>query len=144
MTKLKIGPEAITVTLRTGDVSAAVVDSMEPSLIPVDGVSFYVLRLGKAMIVHPEGDFFIGRSVSNDQWPPQINLAEMDNFSASVSRWHAMIHPVKGGFEIIDLFSSNGTKLDGRRLIPNKAYPLPSGAELSIGRERLKVIYGPI
>jgi hypothetical protein len=114
---------------------------MDESLIPADGITFYVMRLSKVIVVHPEGDFFIGRNVEEESWNPQVNLAELDGFADSVSRRHAMIHPLEHGYEITDLFSKNGTMLDGRRLVPNVAYRLVSGMQLSIGKEQLMVIF---
>jgi len=114
---------------------------MDESLIPADGITFYVMRLAKVIVVHPQGDFFIGRNVEEESWNPEVNLAELDGFADSVSRRHAMIHPLEHGYEITDLFSKNGTMLDNRQLVPNVAYPLVSGVQLSIGREQLMVIF---
>ena len=114
---------------------------IDESLIPADGITFYVMRLAKVIVVHPEGDFFIGRNVEEESWNPQVNLAELDGFADSVSRRHAMIHPLEHGYEITDLFSKNGTMLDDRRLVPNVAYRLISGMQLGIGREQLMVIF---
>lgn len=114
---------------------------IDESLIPADGITFYVMRLAKVIVVHPEGDFYIGRNVDEEFWKPQVNLSELDGFADSVSRRHAMIHPLEHGYEITDLFSKNGTMLDDRRLVPNIAYRLVSGMQLSIGREQLMVIF---
>jgi hypothetical protein len=137
------GPKTITFTLPKEQVSDLDVLNIEQSLIPVDGISFYVMRLKKVIVVHPQGDFFIGRSVDGDSWNPEVNLAELDGIASSVSRRHAMISSLKHGYEITDLHSRNGTMLNDWRLLPNKSYPLASGAQLSIGREQLLVIYRP-
>ena len=115
--------------------------SIDELLIPPDGITFYVMRLAKVIVVHPQGDFFIGRNVEEESWMPEVNLAELDGFADSVSRRHAMIHPLEHGYEITDLFSKNGTMLDDRRLVPNVAYRLVSGMQLSVGREQLMVIF---
>jgi len=115
--------------------------SIDESLIPADGITFYVMRLSKVIVIHPQGDFFIGRNVEEEFWNPQVNLAELDGFADSVSRRHAMVHPLQHGYEITDLFSKNGTMLDDRRLVPNIAYRLVSGMQLIIGREQLMVIF---
>lgn len=136
------GPKTITFTIPKEGYSNLIPLTIDDSLIPFDGLSFYVMRLAKVIVVHPEGDIFIGRSVEDDSWNPQVNLAELDGFASSVSRRHAMIHPLRHGkYEITDLMSTNGTWLDDQRLISNKPYPLASGAQLSIGKELLMVIY---
>jgi pSer/pThr/pTyr-binding forkhead associated (FHA) protein len=114
---------------------------IDESSIPNDGITFYVMRLAKVIVVRPQGDFFIGRNVEEESWNPQVNLAELDGFADSVSRRHAMIHPLEHGYEITDLFSKNGTMLDDRRLVPNVAYRLISGMQLVVGREQLMVIF---
>ncbi len=135
------GPKTITFTLPKAGYSNFAPLNIDESLIPFDGLSFYVMRLAKVIVVHPEGDIFIGRSVEVDSWNPQVNLAELDGFASSVSRRHAMIRPLRHGYEITDLMSTNGTWLNDHRLVPYKTYPLASGAQLSIGKELLMVIY---
>jgi hypothetical protein len=135
------GPQTLTYVLPKDKTSNLATLSVDESLIPSDGISFYVMRLGKLIVVHPKGDFFIGRSVDDDSWNPEVNLAELDGFASSVSRRHAMISPLNHGYEITDLHSKNGTMLDDWRLLPNKPYPMASGVQLSVGREQLMVIY---
>lgn len=137
------GPRTISFTLPKEKISSPEKLQIDESLIPSDGISFYIMRLGKVIVVHPKGDFFIGRSVNEDSWNPEINLAELDGFASSVSRRHAKITPLNHGYEITDLHSRNGTMLDDWRLLPNKPYPLASGVQLSVGREQLMVIYRP-
>jgi pSer/pThr/pTyr-binding forkhead associated (FHA) protein len=137
------GPRTISFTLPREKTSNFERLPIDESLIPSDGISFYIMRLSKVIVVHPKGDFFIGRSVDEESWTPEVNLAELDGFASSVSRRHAMITPLKHGYEITDLHSRNGTMLDDWRLLPNKPYPLASGVQLSVGREQLMVIYRP-
>jgi hypothetical protein len=139
--KINRGLVTKTFTLGQRDASSKENLPIDESLIPVGGITFYVMRLAKVIVVHPEGDFFIGRNVEEEFWNPQVNLAELDGFADSVSRRHAMIHPLEHGYEITDLFSKNGTMLDDRRLVPNVAYRLISGMQLGIGREQLMVIF---
>jgi len=117
------------------------VESVDESLIPAHGISFYVVRLAKAIVVHTGVEFFIGRDVGEDVWKPLVDLSEMDGYSMGVSRRHAMVRPVERGYEIIDLFSTNGTWLDGQRLIPNIPYTLAPGSQLRVGQELMLVIY---
>ncbi|MCE9645520.1 MAG: FHA domain-containing protein [Chloroflexi bacterium] len=137
------GPETVTLALLPAEISRIAASSIDASMTPVDSISFYILRLARVIVVRPEGVIFIGRNVQTDSWIPQVNLADLDGFARSVSRRHAMIRPLAGGYEITDLGSTNGSRLDGRRLVANKAYPLLSGAQLTVGQEQLMVIYHP-
>src|SRR5438105_7283078 len=60
---------------------------------------------------------------------------------ASVSRKHARLHVENGAVSVEDLGSSNGTRLAGRRLAPNRREPMPRGQLLEIGLASL-VVYG--
>jgi hypothetical protein len=122
-------------------ISMAGAQPIDESLIPADGISFYIVRLAKAIVVRTDGEFIIGREVDEDMWKPLVNLSALDGFARGVSRRHAMIRPVEYGYEVIDLFSTNGTWLDDQRLVPDKPYPLVPGAQLRVGQELLLVIY---
>jgi hypothetical protein len=137
------GFDTMTFILRKQDFSKMGTKPLDVSMIPAEGISFYVMRLAKLIVVQPDGDFFIGRNILKDLWSPLVNLSEADGFASSVSRRHAMIHPLKDGYEITDLFSRNGTRLNDNRLVPNKPYLLASGAQLSVGQELLMVIFRP-
>jgi hypothetical protein len=69
----------------------------------------------------------IGRKRENDVWLK-------DN---QVSRFHAEIREIAGKFAIIDLDSSNGTRLNGDRIVSNKPHPLTEGDEIKIGNSTL-------
>ena len=58
--------------------------------------------------------------------------------SDTVSRIHARIEHVSDTYYLTDLFSTNGTFLDGRRLEPNHASPIPPGAEIRIAGYRYR------
>ena len=67
----------------------------------------------------------VGRSPDND-----LVLAD-----SVVSRHHAILERIKAGWFLRDLNSSNGTDINGQRVIGEKA--LRNGDEILIGRSRL-------
>jgi hypothetical protein len=70
----------------------------------------------------------------------QQSLSDLVLEDASVSRRHARIVKLEGGVGIVDLNSSNGTAVDGRRLAPyGEPMPLRTGATVEIGDVKLKV-----
>jgi pSer/pThr/pTyr-binding forkhead associated (FHA) protein len=99
------------------------------------------MRLARAIIVHGDKEFFIGRIGQESSTELMVDLESFGGFMMGVSRRHAVIRPANDGYEITDLSSRNGTWLDGQRLFPNRAYPMASGEKLRIGRERLLVRY---
>jgi hypothetical protein len=98
--------------------------AFEPSATP-DGRSLLVLRQ-----VQPETDAgpwqvantaaLVGRG------PSDIRLNDL-----SVSRSHALVKPIEGGFEIEDLDSGNGTYVNGRRVITPER--IGSGDQIAFG-----------
>ncbi|HEY3452265.1 MAG TPA: FHA domain-containing protein [Myxococcales bacterium] len=52
-----------------------------------------------------------------------------------VSRFHAYIQQGPGGAKLVDAESTNGTFLDGVRLLPNKPVPILAAARISFGGE---------
>jgi len=52
-----------------------------------------------------------------------------------------MIQAAGDKYVLIDLHSSNGTWLNGERLVPSKSYDLPSGGVIQLGRMKLIVAY---
>lgn len=111
-------------------------------IIPDQGISFYITRIARAVIVHSDGDsFFIGRNMDDSLPAVMLNLEDLNGFAMGVSRRHALIRVKGREYEVIDLASRNGTWLSDQRLIPNKPYPLLDGSLLRIGQERLLVRY---
>ena len=79
----------------------------------------------------PSSGLQIGRLADND-----IPIA--DN---AVSRHHAEIKPVQGGYWIVDLDSRNGTQLNGERFRGESRW-LANGDTVQIGGEALRFLTG--
>jgi len=71
---------------------------------------------------------------------PDVNVVLTgDSF---VSGRHAAISYEGDGFVVIDLDSTNGTRLNGQKLLPNKPEPLKDGDEIIMGKTGF-VFHGP-
>ena len=79
--------------------------------------------LAGSKIAIPAPVITIGQSNQND-----VVLAD-----DSVSRTHARLEYRDGGWHVSDLGSTNGTFLNGDRLPPDTATPLPYGANIRFG-----------
>jgi pSer/pThr/pTyr-binding forkhead associated (FHA) protein len=134
--------EALTTNLSGDQNSEMNIGAIDELSIPERGISFYIVRISRAVTVDSDGDnFFIGRSPQENFVGPMLNLEDLDGFAMGISRRHALIRLADQGYEVIDLASRNGTWLDGQRLVPNKAYPLKSGSLLRVGQERMLIRY---
>lgn len=80
-------------------------------------------------------DIFVGRAPTNDLILP----------NPSVSKSHAHFTPVPGTdrFHLVDMFSSNGTFLNGNKLHPFEKHPLEDYDEISFGPDYLLIYCSP-
>jgi len=89
--------------------------------VPVKGISLFILDYTKPIATTPYGGYEFG-----------------------VSHRHALIRKESSEYVIIDLDSTNGTLLNRKRIIPNRAYPLPTGTQIRIGKLYLYAVYQKI
>lgn len=75
----------------------------------------------------------VGRADPEAGYVPEIDLTAYGGQARGVSRRHAIIEWIEGGYVIVDQHSSNGTWLNGARLMAGQPYPLPPEANLRFG-----------
>lgn len=108
-------------------------------------------RLHFAAANKPEVDFEVvvinpvtlGLRTTDDQ-----EVYDLKPFGAKemgVSRFHAKLFQADGRLCVVDLATTNGTRVNGRRLEPNKPCPLTDGDLLELGLFQLlmRVVSGP-
>ena len=110
--------------------------------IPSKGIVLINLENGQPITIQKEKAFILGRvSAEIKTAEPLVDLTPFEALSLGISRIHAIIRHTKGGYQITDLESSNGTWLENQRLIPNQPYPLESGDRIRVGRLNILVFY---
>ncbi len=126
-----------------GMVSAKILNSpIDDKLIPEDGIAIYAAGTSKPVYLRFDKELIFGRR--GDEQPSVgnlLDLSELGGYQMGISRRHAMIRRGETGYELIDLISTNGSWLNDERLVPNKPYPLASGAQMRFGRMRLLILY---
>ena len=78
-------------------------------------------------------------------YPDRISIGRARNCDVvmrdpSVSKLHAHFRSRTGGWELVDLGSANGTRVDGAPLAPNQAHPVQSGAQVEFGTVACKLV----
>lgn len=91
-----------------------------------------ILQNGVRIKLNDEAHW-VGRADPASKWYPQVDLSPHDGLAGGVSRRHASLTWVDGTLYVEDS-SSNGTLLNGARLVPGQRVPLQSGDELMFGR----------
>jgi len=115
--------------------------SVDEKIIPANGIAVYFAGTTKPVVIRTDKEFVIGRRVTVTS-EAMLDLSEFDGFKMGLSRRHVMIRQAKtGGYEVIDLSSTNGSWLNDERLVPYTPYPMPSGSQLRLSRMRLFVYY---
>jgi len=115
---------------------------IDPEWIPENGIGIQVAGETQPIYVPVRNELVIGRTV--EYTSPTDDFLDLSNLNAGnlgVSRKHVMIRQTESGYEVMDLTSRNGSWLNNKRLVPNRAYPLKSGSILRIGHMHLLIMY---
>lgn len=131
------GPKKVTTNLR--NLSSEAIDGFDEfrrvplnqENLPFWRVKFTCLNFPamKSLGLDINGEIILG--VLNDK--NIINLSEYDNGSKGVSRRHLKIQIAEDNLVVIDLKSTNGTRLNGEPLIPGKHYSILDGSVIALG-----------
>ncbi len=96
---------------------------------------FYFDKTGQEVefVFAPEsGEVSIGRSSGNT-----LRIR-----APSISRSHAVLQAADGQYVLVDGGSSNGTYINGKRLVPNRPYPVSVGDALRFGEVEVRFTEG--
>ncbi|MEO0561833.1 MAG: FHA domain-containing protein [Chloroflexota bacterium] len=92
-------------------------------------------RRKKLLVDFAKSDAVVGRGTEEGV----IDMTPHGAFEHGVSRRHAVLSRRDGGIFIEDKDSTNGTRINGFTLRPNRAYLLRQGDEIEFGRLRTTV-----
>jgi len=103
-------------------------------------ISLHMLDSGQILPVAERTEFTMGRISDNQPIMPDIDFSAFKAYDNGVSRLHAVIRQNNGNVVIMDLGSSNGTYVNGTRLMPNVEQPLHHGDVLALGKLKMQVV----
>ena len=108
--------------------------------VPPRGCALYLPPSGTAFHVCTDPLTTLGRAAGQlpDEAFLDLGAGALVN---GVSRRHASIRRLDSGYEILDLGSSNGTRMGGQFLEAHKPYRLVSGSSLWLGRLELVAVF---
>ncbi len=129
----KINPEA-------NDLKTAPISENSLSSLSDTWISLHLLDSGQIIPVSDRTEFTLGRISEKQPIMPDIDLTPYNAFDHGVSRLHAVIRLVSGQATVMDLGSSNGSYLNGVRLIANVESPLKHGDLVAIGKLKIQII----
>ncbi len=87
----------------------------------------------------------LGRADPMSAFRPDLDFAPYGAMRHGVSRRHALIRPGERTLYLIDQNSTNGTWVNGQRLLPGRDFPLSDGDAIELGalRMTLRIVNSP-
>lgn len=87
----------------------------------------------------------LGRADPMSAFRPDLDFAPHGAMRHGVSRRHALVRPGDHMLYLIDQNSTNGTWVNGQRLLPGRDFPLSDGDVIELGalRMTLRIVHSP-
>lgn len=89
----------------------------------------------------PKEKYVVGRADSKSGNYPDIDLTPYGALDQGVSRVHATFQRTDNTLTLIDMNSSNGTYLNGQRMVPNQPRVLQDGDEVRFGKLSTRIYF---
>lgn len=105
-----------------------------------DLVSLFVVEANRTIPLRGRTEFTLGRVTEDQPIIPDVDLTPFEAYIMGVSRLHATLKIGPQRISIRDLGSSNGTRVNGNRIVPHVDYPLKPGDELALGKLVLQIL----
>lgn len=103
-------------------------------------ISLYLMDSGQLLNLVGRTDFTLGRVADGQPILPDVDLSPYEAFSLGVSRLHASLKLVNDRVVITDLGSSNGTRVNGQKIVPHLEYPLNHGDVIALGKIKIQIL----
>jgi hypothetical protein len=103
-------------------------------------LSLHLMDSGKILPLASRNEFTLGRLSEGQPIMPDIDLTPYQAYASGVSRLHAVVKRDSNGVVVMDLGSSNGTYLNGRRLNPHLEESLNHGDIVALGKLKIQVL----
>jgi hypothetical protein len=107
--------------------------------IKADRIIFVIPSSGRRLEADLDRAIAIGRVDTRQGIWPEVDLTLDEGAENGVSRRHAEIRTSDEGVVLIDLGSTNGTRVNERRLHPERPHLLSNGDELRFGNLLVRV-----
>lgn len=102
--------------------------------------SLHLLDSGQILPLGDRTEFTLGRVSEAQPIMPDIDLTPYQAYANGVSRLHAVLKREGKRVFVMDLGSSNGTYLNGKRLSPNVDQTLNHGDMLALGKLKIQIL----
>jgi hypothetical protein len=104
-------------------------------------VTMDIVDYNRKVSLKTEGHIILGRSDKETQWQPTVDLTPYGAQERGVSRVHCDLFFESDQVFVLELGSSNGTRLNGIHIQTGLAQQIHNGDLLELGKLRLKVYF---
>lgn len=101
---------------------------------PDASVVLHIRDATKPITFKPHDQTVLGRMDNSSTVQPDLDLTPFGALDKGVSRVHAAIFRSEDTLMLVDKGSSNGTHLNGQRLVPHQPRVLRNGDEVRLGK----------
>jgi hypothetical protein len=113
----------------------------EPVSAPSNSwISLHLMDSGKILPLASRNEFTHGRLSEGQPIMPDIDLTPYQAYASGVSRLHAVVKREDNRVAVMDLGSSNGTYVNGRRLNPHTEESLSHGDIVALGKLKIQIL----
>ena len=102
--------------------------------------SLHLVDSGQILPLGDRTEFTLGRVSEAQPIMPDIDLTPYQAYASGVSRLHSVLKREGNRVFVMDLGSSNGTYLNGKRLKPNVDQTLNHGDMLALGKLKIQIL----
>jgi len=103
-------------------------------------LALYLIEAKQTLQLAGRSEFTLGRVAEGQPILPDVDLSPFDAYSQGVSRLHAALKLNKNRVAIMDLGSSNGTRVNGQKIVPHVDYPISHNDQIALGKLRIQIL----
>lgn len=97
-------------------------------------VVIHIRDASEPIVLAPAKRTLVGRYDTSSSQRPDVDLTPYGALEKGVSRIHAAIERSEDTLTVVDMGSSNGTLLNGQKLVPDQPRVLRDGDEIRFGK----------
>jgi pSer/pThr/pTyr-binding forkhead associated (FHA) protein len=101
-------------------------------------LALYLIEAKQTLQLEGRSEFTLGRVAEGQPILPDVDLSPFDAYAQGVSRLHAALKLNKNRVAIMDLGSSNGTRVNGQKIVPHVDYPINHNDQIALGKLRIQ------
>jgi hypothetical protein len=103
-------------------------------------VTLHLLDTGQMLPLSERNEFTLGRISEGQPIMPDVDLSPYQAYASGVSRLHAVLKREARRVFLMDLGSSNGTYVNGKRLNPNVDHAVANGDVVALGKLKIQIL----